>query len=84
MNPKTLEIVKPVKKYLLAIALSSLSLTGCKQGLGERCQVTPDCSDGLVCNEASMVCARPASTDGGTETLPIDAPADSVTDGPVG
>jgi hypothetical protein len=27
----------------------SLFVVGCKQGLGERCNVTSDCDDGLTC-----------------------------------
>jgi len=35
-------------KTLLALALLALvpSITGCKQGPGERCQVNADCADG--------------------------------------
>jgi hypothetical protein len=60
-----------VKKWI-AIALLSFSLfgTGCKQGLGERCQVNADCSDGLTCsNSDPKVCV----TLGGGSNEPIDA-----------
>jgi len=34
----------------MAVAsLSLLLLSGCKQGVGERCQVQSDCADGLLC-----------------------------------
>ena len=33
----------------LAIVLSPLALAGCKQGVGDRCQVMSDCEDGLIC-----------------------------------
>jgi hypothetical protein len=36
----------------ISIALVTASLAGCKQGLGERCQVDSDCSDGLSCSQA--------------------------------
>ena len=36
-------------KKLLFIALV---LGGCKQGLGERCQVNSDCANGLSCSQA--------------------------------
>ncbi|HZS39955.1 MAG TPA: hypothetical protein VFF06_24145 [Polyangia bacterium] len=31
------------------IVLSPLALAGCKQGVGDRCQVMSDCEDGLIC-----------------------------------
>jgi hypothetical protein len=33
----------------LTLALCGLLFTGCKQALNERCQITSDCEDGLVC-----------------------------------
>lgn len=33
----------------LTLALCGLFLAGCKQALNERCQITSDCEDGLVC-----------------------------------
>jgi hypothetical protein len=70
-----------VNKTVIAIVLL-VSAAGCKQGLGERCQVSGDCSAGLVCNQASGVCATPGMS-GGIDAEPpiptdaaIDAPAD--------
>ena len=64
-------------KKLLFIALV---LGGCKQGLGERCQVNDDCVSPYVCNQAKMQCQE--TTTGGIDaTVPdarfttVDAPA---------
>jgi hypothetical protein len=72
-----------VNKLLIAICLMS---AGCKQGLGERCQASSDCSTGLVCNQASQVCANPGQSGGIDAEVPIiidaapDAPPDSAID----
>jgi hypothetical protein len=50
----------------IAIAVLALAAAGCKQGLGERCQVDSDCGDGLVCNQAQEVCAA-SGTSGGID-----------------
>jgi hypothetical protein len=36
---------------LCASAIALLLASGCGQGEGERCQVTSDCADGLVCDQ---------------------------------
>ena len=72
-----------------ALALLSLVLTSatwmaaCKQGEGQRCQVTEDCDDSLVCNQATKQCAT--STGGGIDaTVPDGPPPDaSMVDAPV-
>jgi hypothetical protein len=33
----------------VVVVLSPLALAGCKQGVGDRCQVESDCDDGLIC-----------------------------------
>jgi hypothetical protein len=79
-------------KTLLAIALLALlapSLTGCKQGPGERCQVNSDCADGncsqaepRVCggSDSSQIDADPIPTQLPIDASPIDAPDDAPTD----
>jgi hypothetical protein len=52
-------------------------LGGCKQGLGDRCQVNSDCASGLVCSAATGTCTN--NTSGGIDAVipdakPIDAP----------
>jgi len=34
---------------MLGLLSAPLSLGACRQGVGERCQVTSDCDDGLLC-----------------------------------
>lgn len=46
------------------------ALVGCKQGVGEYCQLATDCKGGLVCNPTIMVCEEP----GGTPVTPDAAP----------
>lgn len=67
----------------LALGLAALAWTACKQEEGERCQINSDCADGLVCNLATLQCAK--SGGGGIDaTIPIDAPdAATVIDAPL-
>ena len=45
------------KQAALATALlGSIVVAGCTQGVGDRCQVTSDCDNGLTCNEATNTC----------------------------
>lgn len=68
------------------LALSSLVLGGvasCKQGEGERCQVTSDCAEGLTCNEGEGVCREFAQGDIDAQPPPqIDAGLDAPPDAP--
>lgn len=74
------------------LALSFVSLTACKSGIGERCQVSSDCEDGLVCAPSTDTCAETADSEGdaavdapqdGPETdAAADAAIDSATDAP--
>jgi len=78
-------------KTLLAIALLALvpSMTGCKQGPGERCQVNSDCADGNCSQAEPRVCgggdsaqfdAAPLPTPLPIDAAPIDAPTDAAID----
>jgi len=60
---------------LLLAAIVTFQIAGCKQGEGERCQVSDDCTPPLVCNKAKNTCQ---GTSGGDldAPLPIDAPID--------
>jgi hypothetical protein len=61
-----------------------LALAGCKQGEGERCQIDDDCASGLVCNQATQLCARPGSSGGIDAEPPIDAAdVDAAIDAPI-
>jgi len=74
-----------VKKFLaiplcLAFVASTVAfLSACKQGEGERCQVSADCDDGLVCNQATQECAQ--TTGGGIDATVPDG-VDAVPDAP--
>jgi hypothetical protein len=59
-----------------------VSLAGCKQGLGERCQVDSDCAEGNCSQAEPKVCGG----DNASQLdafVPIDAPADGPVDAPV-
>jgi len=63
---------------LLSLVLASAAgIAACKQGEGQRCQVTEDCDDNLVCNQATKQCST--STGGGIDaTVPDGPPADAA------
>ena len=51
------------------VLASLLSLAGCKQGEGDRCQVQADCDDAFICvlpaggtPQSGGTCQRPGST----------------------
>jgi hypothetical protein len=75
-------------KRSVSIAIASLALLGlvlggiasCKQGEGERCQVTSDCEEPLTCSVGEGVCRASATSDIDAKPPdPIDA-ADAPTD----
>jgi hypothetical protein len=66
-----------VKKWLLIAALAA---AGCKQGKGDRCQVTADCQAPLVCSTATATCTD--MTTGGIDATVPDAPIDAPRDAP--
>jgi hypothetical protein len=58
-------------------------IAACKQGEGERCQINDDCTDGLVCNQATQECARTDQSNSIDATVPIDGPPiDAAPDAP--
>ncbi len=68
-----------MKSLFALVIITSAFVTGCKQAKGEHCQITADCADGLVCNQAKQTCESTAGT-GIDANLPIDAPADAKVD----
>ena len=64
-------------KTLLAFVVLSLSLVGCKQGAGERCQRNSDCADGNCSQAEPRVCGGDNSAQLDAQPLPIDAPIDA-------
>ena len=71
-----------MKKLLFALVTLS---AGCKQGLGERCQVNDDCSSGICSQSSPKVCVTEnGQTDQIDATVPIDAAAATATSAPGG
>ena len=70
-------------KRSISIAVASLALlllviggiASCKQGEGERCQVTTDCEEPLTCSVGEGVCRESATTD-----IDAEPPPDAATD----
>ncbi len=68
--------------FTLVVPLSLVA--GCKQGVGDRCQVTSDCNDGLICvlpaggtPQAGGTCQPPGGTaDGGFGDLSASTSTD--------
>jgi hypothetical protein len=66
-----------------------VSLAGCKQGLGERCQVDSDCAEGNCSQAEPKVCGgdNASQLDAFVPDAAIDAPADgpvdAAVDGPI-
>lgn len=73
--------------YVLAGVLALGALAGCKEGVGETCQIDADCDKDLICNLAQKVCAVPGTSGdldaGAVPDAPIDAPTDAAADAPV-
>jgi len=65
----------------IAIALVAGSLAGCKQGLGERCQVDSDCSDGLSCSQADPKTCGGDNHEQEDADIPEQIPPDAAPDG---
>ena len=66
-----------MNKNWLAIALFVVSIAGagCKQGIGERCQVNSDCSSDICSQAVPKVCVSENSqTNQIDATLPPDGP----------
>jgi hypothetical protein len=76
----------PMRLFVLFV--STLALAGCKQGLGERCQVDSDCKMPLICVSATNTCQdglgttidAPLPIDAPIDAPPIDAPIDAMID----
>lgn len=65
-----------MKQKWLSIALflpCALAAAGCKQGLGERCEIDADCASGFCSRATPRVCAVTQEPGGIDATLPIDA-----------
>ena len=61
----------------IAIAIVSLAAAGCKQGIGERCQVNADCASDLCSTSEPKVCVNSTETQGPIDAEVPDAPIDA-------
>ena len=61
-----------MNRIWIAIALS-LSAAGCKQGLGDRCEVDADCSSGVCAMAAPKICV---SANQQTDQIDASVPCD--------
>jgi len=68
--------MRPTLNQLLCAVLliGGLSLAGCKQSEGERCEVNGDCAGGLTCSGASTGNGNCTSSPTGITPLPDAAP----------
>lgn len=68
--------------FVTSVALAVLP--GCKQGVGERCQIDNDCKAGLICVSATQTCQTGLGSTIDAE-VPIDAPIDApvILDAPI-
>ena len=74
-------------KKLLVLALLAILPSGCKQGLGERCQVNADCDSDICSKSNPQVCVSPndnsqVQIDAEVPPAPVDAAIDAPSDGP--
>jgi hypothetical protein len=66
---------------MTAFAVLALSGAGCKQGLGDRCEVDADCASGVCAMATPKICVSGnQQTEQIDATLPIDAPTDTAVD----
>jgi hypothetical protein len=49
--------LRPMAAMVALLAVASLALVGCKQGLGDRCEQNTDCSSGICGDGADMASA---------------------------
>jgi hypothetical protein len=70
-----------VNKKWLAIALFvAAGAAGCKQGIGQRCQVNDDCSSGVCSMASPKVCVSEDSNETPIDgMLPVDMATDTAT-----
>jgi hypothetical protein len=81
----------PGRLIALVLVASPLALAGCKQGVGDRCQVMSDCADGLLCvlpaggsAQSGGVCQSTATVDSGVPSSDLLPAIDLLSDMPQG
>jgi hypothetical protein len=76
MTPRSGTRLTKLRALGLALGLSAFAFAGCKQGVGDRCQVDTDCDDTLVC-----VIPSGASLAQGGSCQPVGTTTDGGSDG---
>lgn len=70
-----------MNRIWIAMIVASLSAAGCKQGIGERCEVDDDCASGVCARATPQICVSSnQQTEQIDATLPIDARAPDALD----
>ena len=74
-----LRMLVPVLVFVTGVAAWTM---GCKQEEGDRCQITADCADGLMCSESTQRCTRGTDTpfDANLPEVEINAGVDAMPD----
>ena len=67
----------------LALGIGMSLVAACKDGKGERCQITADCSGGLVCAAATNTCETSTGVGIDAQTPDAHVVLDSTIDAPV-
>jgi hypothetical protein len=73
---------------VLAFVVGLSVFAACKQGKGNRCQITADCEDGLLCSAATGTCVGSGGMNEIDATVPpmdavkLDGPSDVASDVP--
>ena len=68
-------MIRAIMLRAACAAVLVTALPSCKQGKGDRCQVTADCSGGLICSTSTGTCV-------GNEQMGIDATVPPMDGGP--
>jgi hypothetical protein len=74
------------RRLLLTVAFFAATagvIAACKQQEGDRCQTNDDCDTGLVCNQATGVCANSSTSTAIDATTPDFLDAELDPDAPV-
>jgi hypothetical protein len=75
-------IVKRVLGIVFVVAAVAIGFAACKQGKGDRCQISADCQDGLLCSSATGTCVGSGAMNEIDAAVP-DAPRfDAARDAP--
>jgi hypothetical protein len=64
-------------KWLLSALLALPAAAGCKQGIGERCQVNSDCTSG-VCSSSDPKICQASGSGSNEEQIDAELPKDAA------